>query len=129
MAGTTPVFLGGESLLAIIKVHEVKVRKTLPVGERWGWGVQILRGLLKIFPFEHSLVRPPVQADGVLVHLGRVDLVVDVLDQAVHLPPGLEGDQLSTLSHADQAPLLPVAQGCVSRVVDFIFVGCSCIQF
>ena len=65
-----------------------KYRKTLPVGERWGWGVQILNGLVNIFPLENSLVRFRVQANGVLVHPGRVNLVVDVLDQAVHLPPG-----------------------------------------
>ena len=68
----------------MIKAH----RNTLPVHERWGWGVQILDGLVNIFPLENPLVRFSVQANGVLVHPGGVNLVVDVLDQAIHLPPG-----------------------------------------
>ena len=68
-----------------------------------------------------------MQPDGVLVHPGAVDLVVDVLDQAVHLPPRLESDQLSLTSEANQAPLLPITEARVSWVVDFIFVACSCI--
>merc|ERR1719209_1998855 len=100
---------------------------SFPVHERWSWCVPVSNGRVNVFPLINSVVRSPVQADGVLVHPGAVDLVVDVLDQAVHLPPRLKSDQLSIASEADQAPLLPVAEARVSWVVDFIFVAYSCI--
>merc|ERR1719209_2870753 len=98
-----------------------------PVHERWSWCVPVSNGRVNVFPLINSVVRSPVQADGVLVHPGAVDLVVDVLDQAVHLPPRLKSDQLSIASGkmANQAPLLPVAEARVSWVVDFIFVAYS----
>ena len=98
----------------------------LPVGERWGGCVPISKGRVNKLPLKNSIVRFRAQPDGVLLHRVRVDLVVDVLDQAVQLPPGLEAHQLSPSSEANQVPLLPVAKACVSRVVDLIFVVCSC---
>ena len=107
----------------------VMMKKTsLPVGERWCRSVPISRDRVNKFPLKNSIVRFRVQPDGVLLHRVWVDLVVDVLDQAVLLPPGLEADQLPSSSEANQVPLLPVAQARVSPIVDKIFVVCSCIK-
>ena len=145
LAGVTPVFLDGLrwiSWLTIGLIYEgglstknFQINPTLtllfdnfqnpPVCKGQGWIVKGGRicSLRLAIPFEDPTFWTSVQADGVLVQCGRVYLVVDVLDQTLHLSARFKSDQSPpTIHEALKSPLIPSVKAMVTWAVHFVTV-------